>query len=246
MASQDLTGTAAHEASSAAASYSRHQRAPACGVRHNFQIDIHLSGHKKTILCQLEHKKISPHPKKPRLKKHFIISRNLMYLLDAAINTESDISGIPSMHSTEHSRTSRPGSRVSEQLPLYPSCVHLPEWAVSQAIATGVLEARKIMKERTRRIGQAWAVIYFTDQLLTLRSKYFSGASILNGTPGGDRWARVFGEQIGWLLEPLHRFHADCSGSRNLKMQTNGKHEKSRPMGITPRNPHQPSDRDHL
>ena len=131
-------------------------------------------------------------------------------------------------------------------MPLYPSCVHLPEWAVSQAIATGALEARKFMLERTRRIGQAWAVIYFTDQLLTPCSKYFSGASTLNGTPGGDRWARVLGGQISWLSEPLHRFEADRSGSRNLKLQTHGKHEKSRPTENTRRNPHQPSDRDHL
>ena len=31
----------------------------------------------------------------------------------------------------------------------------------------------KFMLERTRRIGQAWAVIYFTDQLMTPCSKYF-------------------------------------------------------------------------
>ena len=37
-------------------------------------------------------------------------------------------------------------------------------------------------------------VIYFTDQLMT---RYFSGGSTLNGTPGGDRWARVLGGQIG-------------------------------------------------
>ena len=76
------------------------------------------------------------------------------------------------------------------------------------------------MLKRTRRIGQAWAVIYFTDQLLTPCSKYFSGANTQNGTPGGDRWARVLGGQIGWLSEPLHRFEANCSGSRNLKKQT--------------------------
>ena len=159
MVSQDSTCTAAREASSAAASYSRDQRASACGVRHNFQTGIHLSGN-KTILCQSEHQKIPPHPKHPRLKKHFFSSRNPMYLLAAAINTKGDISGMPSMQPTEHPRTSLTGSRVSEHMPLYPSCVHLPEWAVSQAIATGALEARKIMLERTRRIGQAWAVIY--------------------------------------------------------------------------------------
>ena len=137
------------------------------------------------------------HTKHPRLKKHFFSSRNPMYLIAAAINTEGDISGMPSMQPTEHPRTSPPGSRVSEHMPLYPFCVHLPEWAVSQSIATGTLEARKFMLERTRRIEQAWAVIYFTDQPLTPCSKYLSGASTLNGTPGGDRWARFLGGQIG-------------------------------------------------
>ena len=74
------------------------------------------------------------------------------------------------------------------------------------------------------RLGPYWATV--TDQLLTPCSKCFSGASTLNGTPGGDRWARFLGGQIGWLSELLHRFEVDCSGSGNLKMQTHGKREK--------------------
>ena len=35
----------------------------------------------------------------------------------------------------------------------------------------------------------------------------------MNGTPGGDRWARVLGGQVGWLSEPLHLVDVDCSGS---------------------------------
>ena len=35
----------------------------------------------ETISCQSEHQKKSPHPKHPRLKNHFIISRNLMLLV---------------------------------------------------------------------------------------------------------------------------------------------------------------------
>ena len=38
------------------------------------------------------------------------------------------------------------------------------------------------MLEKTRRIRQAWAVLsYYTDQLMTPSSKYFSGGSTLNG-----------------------------------------------------------------
>ena len=45
----------------------------------------------------------------------------------------------------------------------------------------------------------------------------FSGGSTLNGTPGGDRWTRVLGGQIGWLWDPFRRVHAGCSetGSTN-------------------------------
>ena len=68
----------------------------------------------------------------------------------------------------------------------------------------------------------------------------------MNGAPGGDRWARVLGGQIGWLSEPLHGFDADCSGSTNLKRQTHRKHEKIRPTQNTPRNPQQPGDSDHF
>ena len=54
--SQDSTCTAAREASSAAAaSYSREQRAAACGVRDNVEIGIKWSGNKITISCQSEH-----------------------------------------------------------------------------------------------------------------------------------------------------------------------------------------------
>ena len=190
-----------------------------------------MDTYRQSCLSDIKKTRNSAAPKTPSLEKHFFSSRNLMYLLAAAINTEGGISGVSSMQPTEHPRTSPPGSRVSKHTPLYRSCVHLPEWAVSQAIATGALEARKFILERTRRIGQAWAVICFTDQLLTPCSKCFSGASTLNGAPGGDRWARVLGGQIGWLSEPLHRFEADWSGYRNLKMRTDGKPKKKSPRG---------------
>ena len=142
MVSQDSTCTAAREASFAvAASYSREQRAAACGVRHNVQTGIKWSGNKITISCQLEHQKNSPHPKHPRLEKHFFSSRNPMYLVAfAAINTNGDISGTPSMQPTQHPRTSPPGLRVSEHMPRRPSCVCLPEYIFSQTVATGARE----------------------------------------------------------------------------------------------------------
>ena len=93
------------------------------------------------VLVRLKKKhEIPPHPKHPRLKKHFFSSRKHMYLLAATINAKCDISGMPSMQPTEQICTSPPGLRVSEHMPLYPSCVCLPECSVSRAMPTGVLD----------------------------------------------------------------------------------------------------------
>ena len=130
----------------------------------------------------------------------------------------------------QNTRTSPPRSSVSEHMPLYPSYVRLPYCSASRVLANGALKALKIYVERTRRIGQAWVVLsYHTDQPMTPFSKYFSGGSTLNGTPGGDRWARVPCGQIGWLSEPLHGVDADCSGCTNLKMWLPEEQEKSPP-----------------
>ena len=136
MVSQDSTCTAAREASSAAgAFYRREQRTAACGVRHNFQTDIQRSGNKITILCQSERHKIPPHPKHPRLKKHFFSARKPMYLLAATTNTKGGISGMASMQPTEQICTSPPGLRVPEHMRLYPSCVCLRDSSVPRAMA---------------------------------------------------------------------------------------------------------------
>ena len=124
MVSLDSTSTDAREPSSAAASYSREQRAAACGVRHIFKLTSNQwSGNKITISCQSEHQKVPPYPKHPRLAKHFFSSRKPMYLRVATVNTKGDVSGMPSMRPTEHPRTSPPGSTGAEHTPLYLSCV---------------------------------------------------------------------------------------------------------------------------
>ena len=48
---------------------------------------------------------------------------------------------------------------------------------------------KKYFKLESSRIRPAWAASCFTDQL----TPWFSGGSIINGTPGVDRWARVLG-----------------------------------------------------
>ena len=153
-----------------------------------------------------------------------------MFLLAATIDANGDISGMPSMQPTEQSCTSPPGSTGSEHTPVYPSCVRLLESPLSLEQWRLALSKLKKILLRLHSWGQLsdwllldWAVSYYcTDQLLT---PYFSGASTQNGTPSGDRWARVIGGQIGWQSEPLHRFDTNCSGSTDLKMQTHGKHD---------------------
>ena len=178
--------------------------------------------------CNMERKQqiiIPPNPTHTHIESMFFKCKFPIW--NASWTPHGDTSDIAIVQPGEHPRTSPPGSRVSEHMPLYPSCIRLPRCSVSRALATGALEAWKIYGGRTWRIAQAWAVLsYYTHQLMTPCSNYFSGRSTLNGTPGGNRWARVLCRKIGWLSEPLHRVDADCSGCTNLEMQTHGKHEK--------------------
>ena len=114
------------------------------------------------------------------------------------------------------------------------TCLYIPLTYVSvlshEHLRMALSELGKIIMERTRRIIQAWAALsYYTDQLMTPCSKYSSGGSTLNGTPRGDRSARVLCGQIGWLSEPLHGVDADCSGCTNLKKQTHAKNTEKEP-----------------
>ena len=137
--------------------------------------------------------KTPPHLKRTRLKMHFFSNGNSLYGPASWMHTKGDMSDMPSMQPTEQPRTSPRGWSWSEHMPRRPSCVCLPECSVSRVMATGALEAWKVVE--VIRLA-AWAVNYFTDQLMT---PYFSGESTINGTPGGDRWARILGGQIGWL-----------------------------------------------
>ena len=79
----------------------------------------------------------------------------------------------------------------------------------------------------------------------------FSRASTLNGTPGGDRWARVLGGQMDWLSDPLRRVHAGCSETGSTNEFENANSWKARnfffhPTPNTPRNSQPPGDRDQL
>ena len=105
-------------------------------------------------------------PKAHPLEKAFL---NPMDPPAARMKTKSAVSDMPTISPTEHPRTSPPGSRVSEHMPLYISCVCLPECSVSQAMATSALEAWKITWSSKARgwMRPAWAhVSYFADQLL--------------------------------------------------------------------------------
>ena len=142
MVSEDTTCTAAREVSSAAsASCSRQQRPAVCGVRHNCQNFMLGRGNERTILCQSQHERMPPHPKHTHIKKRFFIYGNSLYEPASWIKTKGDPSDMAIVQPTEHPLTSPPGSTGSEHMPLYPSCVRLPESSVSRAMATGALVA---------------------------------------------------------------------------------------------------------
>ena len=82
--------------------------------------------YRRSCLSDIKKREIPPHPKHLSFKKHCFSYRNPMHLRAAAINTNGDISGMPSMQPTEHPRTSPPESRVPEHMPLYPPYVRLP------------------------------------------------------------------------------------------------------------------------
>ena len=88
------------------------------------------------------------------------------------------------------------------------------------------------LKKTCRGCTHSWGrrsdwltVSYCTDQVLTTN---FSGGSTLNGTPGGGRWARVLGGQIGWLSDLLRRVHAGCSVTGSTNEFENAKSWKAR------------------
>ena len=84
---------------------------------------------------------IPPHPKHTCLKMHIFSSRSPLWRSKAAATRIANMSDMPIVQPTEDPRTSPPGSRGSEHMPLYISCVHLPECSVSRTTAAGALEA---------------------------------------------------------------------------------------------------------
>ena len=100
-----------------------------------------MERNKVTVLCQSEHHKILPRSKHARLMMFFLVIDSPVDPPAAAMNTKGDMSHMSIVQPTKQLRTSPPGSRVAEHMPLYPSCVRLPEGSVSRVMATGALEA---------------------------------------------------------------------------------------------------------
>ena len=186
-------------------------------MRHNFQKYMQYGAETKKRFCANHHTKESRRMQHTPTSKSNLLFMETPYMdLRAGPHTTGDTSDIAIVQPAEHPRTSPPGSRLSEHIvPLAYVCrsvLSREHWR------TALSKLGKLLLERTRRIAQAWAVLsYYTDQLMTPCSKYFSGGSTLIGTPGGDRWARVLCGKIGWLSDPLRRVHAGCSetGSTN-------------------------------
>ena len=64
-----------------------------------------------------------------------------MDLPAARMNTSGAMSHMPMVQPTDQACTSPPGARGQDRMPRRPSCVRLPEFSVSQALATGALDA---------------------------------------------------------------------------------------------------------
>ena len=128
MLSEDVHCTVAREVSSdAAASGSRQQKAAVCGVRHNFQNYTQYGAETKERFCANQNEILPPHPIHTHIKRHFFIYGNSLLVYGPAswTHTKGDTLDIAIVQPAKHPRTSPPGSRVSEHMPLYPSCVRL-------------------------------------------------------------------------------------------------------------------------
>ena len=96
MVSQDSTCTAARERLLQLlllTAESKERRLGVCGIK--FKPASKWSGNQNNDFVPI--RTPEPHPKHPRLKKHFFSSRNPMHLVAAAINTNGDTSDMPSM-----------------------------------------------------------------------------------------------------------------------------------------------------
>ena len=118
---------------------STERRCTACGI--TFKITCNMGRKQNNDFCSSEHERTPPHPTHTHIKKHFFIYGNSLYGPGSWTHTKGDPSDMAIVQPAEHPRTSPPGSRVSEHMPLYPLCVRLPECSDSQAMATGALEA---------------------------------------------------------------------------------------------------------
>ena len=140
MVSEDSRCTAAREASSAAA-------AAACSSERRcaayiFFFKITCNGAKQNNdFVPIKIPENSAASKTHPLENAFFCSRNHLRLPAATMNTKGAMSHMHIVRPTEQLRSSPPGSRGSEHMPLYPSCVCLPGCSVSRAMASSALEA---------------------------------------------------------------------------------------------------------
>ena len=182
-------------------------RATVYGVRHNFPNFMQWSGNARTILCQSEHETIPPHPKHTHIKKHFFLFMETPCMDLRAGSRRKVIRRTRRLRNPQSThaprRRDRRGHNTCLCIPhvyVYRSPLCREQWRlVHSKPEKNLLRLHSWGQRSDWLLGLA--VSYCTEQLLT---PYFSGASTLNGTRGGDRWERVLeGGQIDWLSEPL-------------------------------------------
>ena len=135
--------TAAGEVSSAAAaSGSRQERSAVCGVRQNFQITCNME-RKQSNDFVLIRTRYNPAESNTHTSKmfFFFFFGNSLHGPVSWTHTKGNTSEIAIVQPAEYPRTSPPGSRVSEHMPLYSSYVR--QCSVSRTFANGALGAWK-------------------------------------------------------------------------------------------------------
>ena len=166
--------------SAAAASGSRQQRSVVCVVRHNFQNYMQYGAETKERFCANRNTKRSRVQHKPTSKSNFLIMESPCIDMRAG-PTRKVIGRTPRLCNPQNThaplRQDRGCQNTSFYVPLSYVCrsvLSREHWRMALS------KLGKFMFERTRRIGQAVAVLsYYTDQLMTPCSKYFSGGSTL-------------------------------------------------------------------
>ena len=117
----------------------RERRCAVCGI--TFKITCNMERKQNNVFVPIRTQNNPAASKTHPNQNIFLIYGNSLDGPASWTHRRGDTSDMAIVPPTEHPRTSPPGSRVSEHMPRYPSCVCPLQWAASQAKAADALEA---------------------------------------------------------------------------------------------------------